>query len=132
MSDPDARPDPMDKAYVEAEAVLDDADARAARRARVLAAVAQEPAPLQTAPAVLTRVSAWRRGRWLAAACVAGLGLLVAIQIYHPVDHEQQIASAARGTATSAAQAVEAAPSPPAPAASEALSPPAAGGAPPA
>ena len=42
MSDHDAAPDPIDKAYVQAEAMLDDEAARAARRARVLGAVAAE------------------------------------------------------------------------------------------
>jgi hypothetical protein len=91
MSDPGADRDPMATAYLEAEAALDDADARAARRARVLAAVAQEPTPVSAPP---IRMSAWRRGRWLAAACVAGLGVLVAIQIYHPAGHDQQVATA--------------------------------------
>jgi hypothetical protein len=42
VSDHDAAPDPIDKAYVQAEALLSDEEARAARRARVLAAVARE------------------------------------------------------------------------------------------
>ena len=84
MSDPDARPDPMDKAYVGAEAVLDEAAARAARRARVLEAVAREPATPQAAALPSTRRPVWRPARWLAAACVAGLGLFAVTQIYQP------------------------------------------------
>lgn len=80
MSDQDAPPDPIDKAYTEAEAVLDDEAARAARRARVLAAVAAEQAAPAVAPAVSKR-SSWPRAGWLAAASVAGLSALVALQI---------------------------------------------------
>ena len=79
MSDPDAMPDPIDKAYVEAEAVLSDEAARAARRQRVLAAVAS-----QGAPEAAIRPRAWRRGGWLVAASVAGLALVVATQVYRP------------------------------------------------
>lgn len=77
----------MDKAYAEAEAVLDDDDARAARRSRVLAAVAQAAAtPEAAAPAPRP---AWRRGGgWLVAASVAGLSLFVATQIYTPASIE--------------------------------------------
>lgn len=72
--------DPMDKAYAEAETMLDDAAARAARRARVLAAVAQTEPEVAPAPR-----PSWRRhGGWLAAASVAGVSLLVAIQINQP------------------------------------------------
>ena len=68
MSDPDAMPDPIDKAYVEAEAVLSDEAARAARRARVLAAVATEgatkaPAGREASAAVAPRRLAGRRLR---------------------------------------------------------------------
>jgi len=90
MSDHDAAPDPIDKAYAEAEAVLRDDSARAARRARVLAAVGREPA---TAPAVSSpRMprSAWRRGGWgLVAASVAGLSVFLATQVYPPASIEQ-------------------------------------------
>src|SRR5688572_16023377 len=84
MSDHDAAPDPMDKAYAQAEAVLSDEAARAARRARVLAAVPSEPAttPVETAPPV--RRAAWRHGGWLVAASVAGLSILITTQIYAP------------------------------------------------
>src|SRR5688572_885167 len=84
MSDPDAMPDPIDKAYAQAEAMLDDEAARATRRARVLAAVAAEPAAAPASPPS-TRGAAWRRGGWLAAACVAGLSLLVVLQFEPPV-----------------------------------------------
>jgi hypothetical protein len=87
MSDHDAAPDPMDKAYAQAEAVLGDEAARAARRERVLAAVAREPA---SSPSV--RRSGWRRGGWLAAAGIAGLSLFVAFQIYRPYSTQPQTA----------------------------------------
>jgi hypothetical protein len=82
MSDPDAMPDPIDKAYVEAEAVLNDAAARSARRARVLAAIASQDAPDAAVPGARPRL--WRRGGWLVAACVSALALVVAIQVYRP------------------------------------------------
>ena len=82
MSDPDAMPDPIDKAYVEAEAVLSDEAARTARRERVLAAVASQGAP--AAAAAARRPPLWRRGGWLVAACVTGLALFTASQIYQP------------------------------------------------
>jgi hypothetical protein len=88
MPDHDAAPDPIDQAYVRAEAVLsDDDDARAARRARVLAAVAREAAaPAATFPAI--RRPGWRRGGWLAAASVAGLGLFFTAHLYAPAPHQ--------------------------------------------
>ncbi|HEY1752919.1 MAG TPA: hypothetical protein VGG29_16800 [Caulobacteraceae bacterium] len=82
MSDPDAAPDPIDRAYVEAEAVLSDDAARTARRARVLAAVAREGAP--QAPAPIARPGLWRRGGWLVAASVSALGVFLAVQVYRP------------------------------------------------
>ena len=101
----------MDKAYLEAEAVLDDDAARAARRARVLAAVAREATPAQATASA--RRPAWGRARWLAAAGVAGLGLLVVTQIYRPAQHQPPIApSAAPAPAAQAA----ASSGPPAPA----------------
>ena len=60
---PEIGRDPMDEAYLHAEQVLDDEDARAARRARILTAVAQEP---PAAPSVRRPVR--RYGGWLAAA----------------------------------------------------------------
>jgi hypothetical protein len=92
MSDPGAAPDPIDEAYVQAEALLSDDDARAARRARVLAAVAREPAPRPAASAGPTRSPAWRRGGWLAAACVAGLSVFIASQLYEPLPRQPQTA----------------------------------------
>ena len=80
MSDQDPAPDPMDKAYAQAEAMLDDEAARAARRARVLGAVAREA---EAPPAIPSRPRlSWRRGGWLAAACVAGLSALVTVRLY--------------------------------------------------
>jgi hypothetical protein len=93
---------------------LDDAAARAARRARVLAAVAREPA---TPAAASSPRHAWRRGHWLAAASVAGLGLLVATQIDEPAWRQPPTTPA---TPTSAAPASAALPGPLAPAASAA------------
>lgn len=78
MSDRD--PDPIDKAYAQAEAILSDEQARAARRARVLGAVAE--ATSDAASPATPR--AWRRGGWLVAASVGGLSLLVATQINTP------------------------------------------------
>ncbi|WP_372783030.1 ankyrin repeat domain-containing protein [Phenylobacterium sp.] len=89
MSDHDATPDPMDKAYAQAEAVLNDDAARAARRARVLAAVAREPAA-PAAPSLPPRRSAWGRGGWLAAASVAGLSVFLATQVYSPASNRQR------------------------------------------
>ena len=82
MSDHDLANDPIDRAYVQAEALLDNEAARAARRARVLAAVAQEPAPLAAEPS--RRRSPWRRGGWLAAASVAVFCAFLAGRIYQP------------------------------------------------
>jgi len=93
MSDPDAAPDPMDQAYVQAEAVLRDEGARAARRARVLAAVAREritPAAASSPPA---RLPARRQVGWLAAAAVVGLGVFVATRLYQPAPRQSQTAS---------------------------------------
>jgi hypothetical protein len=112
MSDPDAMPDPIDKAYVEAEAVLDDAAARAARRARVLAAVTREPVTLQAAALPSVRGPAW--GRWLAAACVAALGLLTVTQIYEPTPRQPTIAPAAPAAPIPSAQPIAAPAGPPA------------------
>lgn len=90
MSDPhdhDAGPDPIDAAYDRAEALLDDEAARAARRARVLAAVAQDAAPAQAPARREARAwgrRAWGRGGWLVAAGVAALGLFLAVQTYRP------------------------------------------------
>jgi hypothetical protein len=87
-------PDPIDTAYVQAEALLSDDAARAARRARVLAAAEREPAAAPAASAVpppwFTRLRGdWlrggrRQGGWLAAACVAGLSVLLVARAYPP------------------------------------------------
>jgi len=84
MSDPRDDHDPIDAAYARAEAVLDDEAARAARRARVLAAVAAEPAAGSPATSRPAGRPGRRQGGWLAAACVAALSTLVAVQIYRP------------------------------------------------
>jgi len=92
MSDPGLPPDPIDTAYLRAEAALADEDARAARRARVLAAVAQDTASAEPAPPVrrsmgrrsMARRSMARPAGWLAAAGVAGLGVFLAIRAYPP------------------------------------------------
>jgi hypothetical protein len=121
MSDHDA-PDPMDKAYAQAEAVLSDETARAARRARVLAAVAGEAATPAVAASSPTRRPAWRRGGWLAAASVAGLGVFLASQVYLPTLNRPQVAPTvpAREAPAPAAAAVAVPPTP----AAKAPSPP--------
>jgi type IV secretory pathway VirB10-like protein len=92
MPDHDPGPDPMDKAYAQAEAVLNDEAARAARRERVLAAVAGEAA---TSAEPSTPRPAWRRGGWLAAASVAGLAALLTVQVYRPAQTPPPAASRA-------------------------------------
>lgn len=93
LPDNDFGADPIDKAYVQAEAVLSDDDARAARRARVLGAVGREPA---ASSAASLRRPARRYGGWLAAACVAGLSVVVVSRTYQPITHPAQPAPAAR------------------------------------
>ena len=85
MSDADDIRDPIDAAYLAAEAAQAGDDARAARRARVLAAVAADAAAhtSASAPGPARRV-AWRPGGWLAAAGVAGLGGWLTLQLYRP------------------------------------------------
>ncbi|MDP3618310.1 MAG: ankyrin repeat domain-containing protein [Ramlibacter sp.] len=86
MPDHDPMPDPIDKAYAQAEALLHDEDARTARRARILAAVAQTaegPPPDPRVRASVRRLS-WGRGGWLAAASVAGLSALIAVRLHTP------------------------------------------------
>ena len=62
MSDFDPTPDPIDEAYVRAEALLADEAARAARRDRILAGVGREPA----AAAFASRCSLCLfTGRWI-------------------------------------------------------------------
>lgn len=86
MSDHDAAPDPIDKAYAQAQSMLDDEAARAARRARVLAAVAADAEVAPPVAAPKRRVSR-AAGAWLAAASVAGISALVAFQVATPVRH---------------------------------------------
>jgi len=83
MSDHDAAQGPIDKAYAQAEAMLDDEAARAARRARVLGAVAREVGTAPTVSALPKRPVSWAGG-WLAAASVAGVSTLVAFQLAGP------------------------------------------------
>jgi len=91
MSDHDATPDPIDTAYAQAEGVLHDEAARAARRARVLAAAAREPAaPVDATPR--RRPALGRYGGWLAAASVAGVSVLVATQVYSPARAPPRVA----------------------------------------
>jgi len=105
MSDP--TPDPIDAAYAEAEAAMSDETARAARRARVLAAVAGAPAQVSPLP---RRPSVWRRGSWLVAASVAGLALLLATQIDRPTPFRPQSPTTTSGTPILAPPAKPAAP----------------------
>lgn len=79
--------DHMDQAYVRAEAMLDDDHARAARRARVLAAVSDVGAEPDAAPT--PRRTAWRHGGWLVAASVAAVSVFVAVQINQPPAFER-------------------------------------------
>jgi hypothetical protein len=81
---PDMTPDPIDAAYDRAEALTGDAAARAARRARVLAVVANEKTPLPVAARSARSRPARPYGGWLAAAGVAGLSLFLATQLYRP------------------------------------------------
>jgi hypothetical protein len=114
--------DPMDEAYLRAEQALDDEAARAARRARVLAAVAKDAAAAP-APAPSPRGPIRRYGGWLAAAGVAGLSVWTAQQVYRPAPPREEAA-----TAPSIAQTQAQAPAPltlpPSSAAPRASSPP--------
>jgi hypothetical protein len=63
----DPTPDPIDRAYSQAESLLDEQAERSARRARVLAAVEQEAViPPTSRPKSMPRDTS--RGRWLVAA----------------------------------------------------------------
>jgi hypothetical protein len=136
MSDDHATPDPMDRAYSQAETLLVDDAARAARRAQVLDAVAREGAPIAPAAPVRRGVG-WRYGGGLAAAAVAGLSALVAFQINRPEAVRPQVpspapvqapAAQAPATGLAPAQAPTAGPPPakPAPAHRAPVAPPAA------
>lgn len=69
--------DPIDKAYADAESLLSDDAARAARRARVLSALAETPA-------VTPKPRAWRIAAYLSAASLAGVVVLLANRIDTP------------------------------------------------
>jgi hypothetical protein len=102
MSERDTAPDPVDAAYVSAEALLEDHGARAARRARVLGAIASDPKVAPTRPpAPRQHRRSWRGGRWLAAASVAGLATFVALRLDPPLQ-ERQRSSSADSAATAA------------------------------
>lgn len=116
MSDYDAIPGPTDKAYVEAEAVLDDESARTARRARVLAAVASEQATASASSSHPVRRDAWRGGGWLVAASVAGMSALLTIQIYAPSPVRERPSPPVQAVASEAAPDAAASPSTRAPA----------------
>jgi hypothetical protein len=112
MPERDDMPDPVDEAYVRAEQALDDEAAQAARRARVLAAVARD-AEAPPAPAPSLRRPIRRYGGWLAAAGVAGLGVWTAQQVYRPAPRREEVAPApAKAPAPSIAQAQGQAPAP--------------------
>lgn len=76
--------DPMDRAYTRAEALLADSNERAARRARVIAAVGRQPAKPAAANLSSDRQPELRHGGWLAAASIAGLGVFLATRVYQP------------------------------------------------
>jgi len=125
MPDHDPAPDPVDEAYVQAEAMLSDEAARAARRARVLASVAHAPAPslVAAAPAVAApaaapavRRPAWRPGGWLAVACVVGLSVFLAVKIYQPAPFQPQTPPATPPPRTAAPATTAPPPTVPAPA----------------
>ena len=64
MADPHAPPDPMDEAYIRAEAILNDEAERDARRARVLTTVTRAP---RARPILRSQPGRWspaRIGRW--------------------------------------------------------------------
>jgi hypothetical protein len=110
MSDPhdhdlEHAPDPVDKAYAEAEAVLSDEAERARRRARVLAAVARETEAPVAANTPGGWRPTWRRGGLLAAACVAGASLFLAVRLYQPALHPHPTTVATESRAQPAPQA---------------------------
>jgi hypothetical protein len=115
---------PVDEAYAEAEAMLRDDNAQAARRARLLAAVAaQAPPETQAEPARASapvasslpppRRGAWKPAPWLAAAGVAGIAALVSFRITPPATvRPPQIAPIAKLPAPEAPVVADAAASP--------------------
>src|SRR5580693_4495997 len=112
MPDRDTAQDPIDDAYVRAEAALSDDEARAARRARVLAAVTSEPTAPPAASTRPTRRPVAAPGGWLAAASVVGLSLFLASQLYRPAPRQAPTAPPPLATPSSAAPKIVAAPSP--------------------
>ena len=80
MDDPGAALDPIDKAYIDAEALLTDDAARALRRGRVLGELARTDAAPRVESPVQTRRRASRFGGWLVAASVLGLSVFIAVR----------------------------------------------------
>jgi len=117
MPDVDDMNDPMEETYLRAEEALDEEAARAARRAKVLAAVAEDQA---RTPAPAPRGPMRRYGGWLAAACVAGISVITAQQVWRtkPPQVAPPAAKApaplADATKAQTAIAPEASPAPPA------------------
>lgn len=112
MVDPENPLGPVDAAYAQAEAVLADDHARAARRARVLAQIAQDVAAQPVAAPASTRRPPWRNGGWLAAASVVGLSVFVATRLQPPSPPHAPAAGAAataRVTETDAAPRLQSA-----------------------
>ena len=80
--------------------MLSDDEARAARRARVLDAVTRGAGAGRSCPRPPRRRAAWRPGGWLAAACVAGLSVFLAIKLYQPTQFQPQTTPAAPAAST--------------------------------
>ena len=110
MSDHDLKPDPVDQAYLAAEALLDDEAARAARRERVLVAASMSTPSLAPSSRPWTSRAPFigRNGRWLAAAGIVGLSVGLATQLMPP------LANRAASPPTAATRSSDAAAAPPA------------------